>query len=138
MLINPSTACLVALALPCLTWARIINHESHSHGSPTTKAPSTTTVKATTVCTSTATATWYATSGCDIPCGTQAQCIADNAVAVPCGCDRVSVTVTTKTVCPTVAPCIQCYTGWGIATYFLPCSTRSVSPTPLVTSVMRA
>ncbi|KAK4242173.1 hypothetical protein C8A03DRAFT_11614 [Achaetomium macrosporum] len=67
-------------------------------------------------CTYRPTATWYATSGCDIPCPTSPLCIADNFVVVPCGCTRAAVSPTTITICPTKAPCNQCMTGWGIAT----------------------
>ncbi|AEO71609.1 uncharacterized protein THITE_2021175, partial [Thermothielavioides terrestris NRRL 8126] len=67
-------------------------------------------------CTYRPTATWYATSGCAIPCATSPFCIADDYVVLPCGCSRAAVSPTTVTICPTRSPCYQCTTGWGIAT----------------------
>ncbi|KAK0619474.1 hypothetical protein B0T14DRAFT_519365 [Immersiella caudata] len=131
------TACLMAFVFPRPAWTNVINH----NGRPATSTnlhPSTT-ARPTIVCTSTATATWFATSGCAIPCGTQVQCIGDYGVGVPCGCDRVSVTVTTTTICPRISPCIQCRTGWGIATYYSSCPTTPISSSnPTVTPVSPA
>ncbi|KAK4119978.1 hypothetical protein N657DRAFT_649551 [Parathielavia appendiculata] len=67
-------------------------------------------------CTYRPTATWFATTGCDIPCPTSPLCIADHFVVLPCGCSSAAVSPTTVTICPTRSPCYQCSTGWGIAT----------------------
>ncbi|KAL2259475.1 hypothetical protein VTK26DRAFT_6844 [Humicola hyalothermophila] len=67
-------------------------------------------------CTYRPTATWFATSGCDLSCSMEIDCVADFAVVLPCGCDRAAVSPTTTTICPTRTPCYQCVTGWGIAT----------------------
>ncbi|KAK0719106.1 hypothetical protein B0H67DRAFT_572497 [Lasiosphaeris hirsuta] len=92
------------------------------------------------VCTSSATATWFATTGCEIPCPSTARCIADLAVTVPCGCDRVRVTVTTTTRCPgpSITTCYQCQTGWGLFTVRLPCPTTPPEvPTTTATALAR-
>ncbi|KAL2144668.1 hypothetical protein VTI28DRAFT_8696 [Corynascus sepedonium] len=69
-------------------------------------------------CTYRPTATTYQTSGCDFSCPTSSVwCIVDAYVVLPCGCDRAAVSPTTVTRCPTTsANCLQCSTGWGIAT----------------------
>ncbi|KAK4154145.1 hypothetical protein C8A00DRAFT_14715 [Chaetomidium leptoderma] len=92
--------------------------------SPACPAKSSTTKPSTTTtstglpasCTYRPTATWFATTGCDIPCPSSPLCIADNYVVLPCGCERAAVSPTTVTICPTRAPCMQCSTGFGIAT----------------------
>ncbi|KAL2160275.1 hypothetical protein VTH06DRAFT_1448 [Thermothelomyces fergusii] len=71
-------------------------------------------------CTFRPTATKYQSTGCEFACPTTTSsvwCIADAIVTKPCGCDRVVVSPTTVTQCPTVsAHCRQCSTAWGIFT----------------------
>jgi len=88
---------------------------------PTTVKPPPTTVKpppttVTKVCTKTETQKVYGTA-CAIKCPKEPICIADAAVTVPCGCDRVTIAVKTETVCATATPCpVICMTGWGFFT----------------------
>ncbi|KAK3901365.1 hypothetical protein C8A05DRAFT_16445 [Staphylotrichum tortipilum] len=86
-------------------------------------------------CTYRPTATWYATTGCDIACPTQPLCIADSFVVLPCGCTRAAVSPTTITICPTRSPCYQCSTGWGIGTITDSKCPPSSTPTALTTVV---
>ncbi|KAK3399432.1 hypothetical protein B0T20DRAFT_351381, partial [Sordaria brevicollis] len=89
----------------------------------TSSTPSITSIAAS--CTYTGTQTVFATTGCEIPCGTAPLCIADAAITKSCGCSTVPFTKTTITICPTRSPCFPCTSAWGTFTYTEPCSTTA-------------
>ncbi|KAL1871564.1 hypothetical protein VTK73DRAFT_2028 [Phialemonium thermophilum] len=88
----------------------------------TTTAPSTSSLPDS--CTFRPTQTIWATSGCAITCNHEF-CIYDAFVTLPCGCPSVRVQPTTTTLCPTQTGCIQCTTGWGIATVTETCPSST-------------
>jgi hypothetical protein len=137
----------------------VMASQAHGEPYPHSTAIQTTSTVGPVVCTSLATATWFATTGCEIPCPSTARCNADCeftmhvtyalstidkynlvAVTVPCGCDRVKVNVTTTTRCPgpSITTCYQCRTGWGLLTVRLPCPTTPPKvPTTAATALAR-
>ncbi|KAK1753789.1 hypothetical protein QBC47DRAFT_415539 [Echria macrotheca] len=116
---------LAFIIIACLLAEVAFGHDNPSPSSPLATITSPKQI----VCTSTATATWYSPTGCAVACSTTANCFAEMAVTVPCGCDRVSVVVSTTTVCAKASPCLQCHYGWGIATLRLPCPITPPIPT---------
>ncbi|KAK4244588.1 hypothetical protein C7999DRAFT_17179, partial [Corynascus novoguineensis] len=77
-------------------------------------------------CTYRPTQTFYSSSGCAHTCET-GFCIIDAPATVSCGCPTVFIETQTTTMCPTQAPCRQCYTGWGTFLYTELCASATAT-----------
>ncbi|KAK4144130.1 uncharacterized protein C8A04DRAFT_11844 [Dichotomopilus funicola] len=139
MAIKYSSLALVAMTAfirPAMS-SPVCSEVSSSHPASSSTPPATTTTSGglPSSCTYRPQATTYTNEGCAFTCPPQsAWCIADAYVVLPCGCDRAAVAPTTISRCPTASyNCLQCSTGWGIATVTdpncPPSSTATAKPT---------